>query len=206
MNLSRKGMMELLGSEWIVLNPYRDITGVWTIGAGHTGDVGGKEIGRLDELSLVQCMTLFKTTVQQYEKGVEEAFSVTLSQSEFDAAVSFHYNTGAISRAEWVAHVNNGNRERAECSSDSGIMAWRRPKQIIARRERERDLFFHGTYSGTGHISVFKANTQGEILWNSRKIVKEEDLFGNPVVTPAVPMFTDAQIRFITKTMQEART
>ena len=61
----------------------------------------------------MMCLTSFRNDLAKYESAVNMAFKVPLKQHEFDAAVSFHYNTGAISRASWVKSFNAGKREQA---------------------------------------------------------------------------------------------
>lgn len=65
-----------------------------------------------------------------------------LKQYEFDAIVSWHYNTGAVATASWIKKLNAGDRAGAI----KGIMDWRKPAEIIPRRTAERDLFKTGKY------------------------------------------------------------
>jgi lysozyme len=46
---------------------------------------------------------------------------------EFDALVSFHYNTGGIAKAALTRHLNAGNRVAAA----DAFLNWRRPASII---------------------------------------------------------------------------
>lgn len=172
MRTSNKGMLEILSHEWIVLSRYKDIKGIWTIGAGHTKAAGGLNPEEfMGEITASDAIELFREDLVQYEKGVNKAFTRVLTQEQFDAAVSFNFNTGAIQRASWVKHFNKNNDSKAEFSSKSGIMAWRKPKRIIGRRQKERDLFFHGVYTNNGTVNVYKSFDSGKLDWKSRQII-----------------------------------
>src|SRR5690606_26793868 len=103
MNLSRQGLMELIGHEAIVQTRYRDSAGVWTIGVGHTRAAGPPDPRTFEgTMSLTEVIALFRRDVTAYSAAVRAAIRVPVSQTEFDALVSFHYNTGAIGRAALV--------------------------------------------------------------------------------------------------------
>ena len=83
-----------------------------------------------------------------------------VKQHEFDAAVSFHYNTGAIARATWVRTLSVGDVALASRQ----IMDWRKPPEIIKRREAERDLLLLGKYP-TGSVTVWGVTDAGKVIW-----------------------------------------
>ncbi|MFP4045039.1 MAG: hypothetical protein ACLFTP_10825, partial [Rhodosalinus sp.] len=74
-----------------------------------------------------------------------------LTEAEFAAALSFHWNTGAIRRASWVKHWLAGDRARARAA----ILNWKRPPEIIPRRKAEQALFFDGRWSGDGRMTEY---------------------------------------------------
>ena len=84
--------------------------------------------------------------------------SVPLDPHEFDALVSFHYNTGAIARAALTRALNAGDRVGA----GAAFMNWLRPASLRSRREAERDLFLHGRYPD-GSIPVWAADAGGRV-------------------------------------------
>jgi GH24 family phage-related lysozyme (muramidase) len=68
----------------------------WTIGWGATGPA----IGPGTLWTQVQCDARLTTDLARYADEVSEALGgAPTSQAQFDALVSFHYNTGAIARA-----------------------------------------------------------------------------------------------------------
>jgi lysozyme len=84
--------------------------------------------------------------------------TVPLSTHEFDALVSFHYNTGAIARAALTRALNAGDRAGA----GAAFMNWVRPASLRPRREAERELFRHGRYP-EGPIPVWAADVGGRV-------------------------------------------
>ena len=91
-----------------------------------------------------EALRLFRADLARYEAEVLRAVTVPLAPHEFDALVSFHYNTGAIARAALTRALNAGDRAGA----GAAFMNWLRPASLRPRREAERDLFLHGRYPG----------------------------------------------------------
>ncbi len=104
---------------------------------------------------------------------MRRAVKVPLEPHEFDALVSFHYNTGAIARATLTKALNRGNRAAAA----EAFLNWRRPASIITRREAERDLFRHGRYPG-GTIPVWAVDRGGRVDFSRpvRRLTEAEAL------------------------------
>lgn len=167
MRVSDKGLAEIAAHEGIVLSRYKDSVGVWTIGIGHTASAGRPNPAKVQgPLPLSEIMSMFRRDIRKFEKRVVRAFSRPLTQAQFDAAVSFDYNTGAIHRASWVRHFNRGNLQ----ASRNTFMNWSKPEEIIPRRKKERDLFFDGAYSGEP-VTLYKASASGRVLWGSGRKV-----------------------------------
>lgn len=169
MKVSRKGLIELASHEGVVPMPYKDSVGVWTFGIGHTkyaGDPNPYSLpkGKAQPLSYV--FQVFEKDVEKYAAAVRKAVKVSVSQHEFDALVSFHYNTGAIARATLTNRLNFGDRVGAA----NAFMNWTTPKEITARRRKEMELFRYGKY-GNGKVTVWQANSSGKVLWGTGKSV-----------------------------------
>lgn len=169
MKTSQRGMAEIAAHEGIVLSKYKDSVGVWTIGIGHTKSAGAPDpVSIKGDLSVQNVMEIFARDIEKFERRVLKAFTRRLSQSQFDAAVSFDFNTGGIHRATWVKLFNSGNDQSAKLA----FMKWRKPREIIPRRQAECDLFFNGQYSGDGTANVYSATTKGKVLWSSGRKVR----------------------------------
>lgn len=169
MRVSNKGLAEIASHEAIVKSKYKDSVGVWTIGIGHTAAAGHPDPEAVQgALSLHDVMDIFANDVQKFEQRVTNAFSRALTQEEFDAAVSFDFNTGGIDRATWVKEFNAGDLAAARNS----FMNWRKPKEIIPRRQKECDLFFDHVYANDGFVTIYPATVRGKVQWSKGKRIK----------------------------------
>lgn len=146
---------ELIHHEGIVREAYRDSIGVWTWSVGLT-DASGHRVRRYRDQpqSLHRCLEVYVWVLRnRYLPAVIEAFGpVRPAEHELAAALSFHWNTGAIGRAEWMARVRAGERAEAR----RALMNWCRPAALAARRKRERALFFEGRWAGDGSALVYR--------------------------------------------------
>lgn len=98
MKLSNHGAFIIKNFEGLRLSAYRDIAGMWTIGYGSTHYHDGKAVKPGDKLAgEEQADALFRNTLGAYEAAVNQKTSVPLTQNQFDALVSFTYNTGIAS-------------------------------------------------------------------------------------------------------------
>lgn len=158
MKTSDRGIAALELEEGVVLRAYRDVAGVWTIGAGLTTASGvvrpraGMVITAAEATNLLQ-----QALREKYEPTVEVAMSrvsyggVAIERPkphEFDAGVSFHWNTGAIKSATWV------KQWLAKAGSSfvtDGLLKWNKGggkvlPGLTARRSREAAMLLAGIY------------------------------------------------------------
>ncbi|WP_209015678.1 lysozyme [Roseibium sp. RKSG952] len=171
--MSGRGLLSLVRHEGIVPGPYRDVNQVWTFGIGHTRAAGSPDPatmprGMPDDLDALirEAFKIFKADIESYEAAVLRAVKVPLAPHEFDALVSFHFNTGGIARAALTRHLNAGDRVAAA----DAFLNWRRPASILPRREAEQRLFLHGRYPG-GTIPVWSVDPAGRV--NFRRPVRQ---------------------------------
>ena len=147
--------LELIGHEAIVPECYLDSEGVWTWGVGVTNRSGHRVHPRyLDKPQPIEhCIGVYLWLLEKmYLPEVLAAFrGHDLAEHELGAALSFHYNTGAILKADWVREVKAGERAAAVKS----IMNYRRPTSIVERRGKERELFFDGDWTADGKANVY---------------------------------------------------
>lgn len=156
MQISDKGLKALIAEEGEVLRAYKCPAGIWTIGVGLTKASGvidpkpgmtitKQESGKLLRLALARV----------YEPEVEKAMSIIKGgkvtrplQPEFDAGVSFHFNTGAISTATWV---KLWKADAARSKVLAAFKAWNKSEgkvlpALVARRDREAAMLTSGVY------------------------------------------------------------
>lgn len=102
MQTSAEGLAFLERHEGVVLKAYRDVVGIWTIGAGLTAASGVvKPVAGMTISEAEASRLLGEALRRNYEPAVARTMPGA-RQHEFDAGVSFHFNTGAIGRASWV--------------------------------------------------------------------------------------------------------
>nr|WP_321511141.1 peptidoglycan-binding protein [uncultured Celeribacter sp.] len=148
MHTSEQGIYTLELEEGDVLKAYRDIVGRWTIGMGLTAASGvitpkpGMIITRKQSRELTE-----KALARNYEPAVNAAMPGA-DQHEFDAGISFHWNTGAIKKASWVSLW----RQKAGRSAISAKFrlynkaGGKRVQALADRRERELKILFDANY------------------------------------------------------------
>ncbi len=164
--------------EGVVPAPYLDSKGILSYGIGHTVRAGGINPNDLDvgvpldvPNALKTVFAQFREDLKRFERDCNEAIEVPVNQHEFDAAVSFHYNTGAIRGATWVKTLNKGDYIKA----GTQIMNWRKPAEIIPRREAEQTLFRTGQYP-KGKIPVWGVDGY-KVVWKPIRYLTEEEVF-----------------------------
>lgn len=142
MQTSDKGKAYIRGHENDVLKAYLCPAGIWTIGVGLTKASGVIDPKPGMTITEADSERLFSTALRRnYEPRVRDAMPGA-KQHEFDAGVSFDWNTGAIKRASWVKHWRN----RAPSVDIRGAFtAWNKGggkvlPGLVRRRREEFDI------------------------------------------------------------------
>ena len=168
MKLSKQGAMELIGHEAIVQTRYRDSKSIWTIAVGHTKAAGDPDPASYDGvMPFKDVFKLFQKDMQKYVDAVNAALKASVTQTEFDALVSFHFNTGGIGRASLTKSINAGNKTLAATQ----FLSWKKPPEVMGRRKKEQKLFAQGVYSNGGKATVYPADANGKVQWKKGKSV-----------------------------------
>lgn len=120
-------------------DPGSNSGGPWTIGWGSTGP----EIGPGTVWTQAECDARFARDLQRYAGEVAEAIGhAPAAQHQFDALVSFHYNTGAIRRATLIRRHVAGDYAGAK----NEFAKWvyndgRKMAGLVRRRAAEAALY-----------------------------------------------------------------
>lgn len=175
MHVTYRVALEVACHEAIVRQAYKDSQNVWTWSVGLTSATGHdvtRYIGKPQPLE--HCLAIYAWALEKYADDVREAFAGhDLTEAQFAAALSFHWNTGAIKRASWVKHFKAGDLTMAR----KRFTDWRKPPEIIPRRRKERDLFFDGKWSNDGTMTEYRVTSRHTPDWKSaRKINVEREL------------------------------
>lgn len=153
MKTNRPGLDLIKEFEGCILYAYDDATekmvkagetarGTLTIGYGHTNAAGLPKVVPGQRITKVQAEEILKTDLGKVEKQVSDLVKVKINQNQFDALVSFHYNTGALGRSSALRLLNSG--DYAGCA-DALTLYNRGNGQVlqglVRRREAEKKLF-----------------------------------------------------------------
>ncbi|MCY1670675.1 hypothetical protein OVA07_06565 [Novosphingobium sp. SL115] len=147
--------LELMAHEGIVTEAYRDSVGVWTWSVGITDASGHRVFPRYKDQPqpLEHCIGVYLWLLREkYLPPVLAAFGGhDPSEAELAAALSFHWNTGAIGRASWIRKFAGGDVAGAR----KAMLDWARPASLLGRRRKEQALFFDGKWSEDGTALVY---------------------------------------------------
>lgn len=185
MKTSLNGKIALAVSEGVVVNPYKDSVGVWTVGIGHTKNAGGidpaKYIGKT--FSIQEIMDIFTKDLVKFENRVNSLVKVPLKQHEFDALVHFDFNTGGLHRSNLLKNLNAGNKTLAW---SSGFHGWLKPAELLGRRNKERAMA-QGKGYGSTIAPLYTANSNGKLTRNGTIDIKAHLKPTESVQVPKTP-------------------
>lgn len=178
MNISNKGLIEIMSHEGVCLDPYLDSVGVWTIGIGIT-KYDGKDPQSMGHISIDQAIEMFKTRISAYTKPVQD-LHLELSQTQFDALTSFCYNVGPGN----LKHLCTG---RSVPAIGTALMLYTKPPEITARRQKEQRLFQTGQYSTTGRVLVFPVSAAHHPIYSKGYELDVSKYFGGKALPAPLP-------------------
>lgn len=179
-----RAALELLHHEAITREAFLDTVArppVWTWSVGLTPASGHDVTRYIDSPAPIdRCLEVFVWALQRYAAEVRAAFRRPLTEPEFAAALSFHWNTGAIGRATWVRQVNAGETDKARAS----ILSWK--STPASRRIAERDLFFDGRWAGDGRVIEYPVDrATHRPVWSRGRTVEVAGLLEQILAAPA---------------------
>lgn len=176
MKTSPTGRKLIESFEGLILRAYDDandhivnvgdpVKGVLTIGYGHTSSAGLPKVTAGQTITREQADQILASDLTKVEKDVERLVKVPLNQNQFDALVSFHFNTGALGKSSLLTKLNNKDYAGAA----NGLMAWTKASQIgpgpipglVRRRQAEKDLFLKPIVPGAGVTAAGAAIVTG---------------------------------------------
>lgn len=139
MKTSPAGRALIRKFEGCVLRAYLCPAGVWTIGVGHT-----RGVKQGDQCSQQQADLWLTQDLQDAEAAVSSVVRKPLTQSQFDALVSFTFNLGAkaLSESTLLILLNTGRYDQAADQFSRWVNAGgKRLQGLVDRRAAEADMF-----------------------------------------------------------------
>lgn len=179
MRMSAEGLAFLEAHEGVVLKAYRDPVGIWTIGAGLTSASGVVKVAPGMIITSAEATRLLDQALSRnYEPSVKKAMP-RAKQHEFDAGVSFHWNTGAIGKASWV------KRWQANAAKElirAGLMAWNKGggrvlPGLTRRRKEEAAMLLEGVYTGVRAAQARLGNARWALSLSPEEIARVREGF-----------------------------
>lgn len=137
--ISDAGLDLIKSHEGLRLNAYLCPAGVLTIGYGHTATT---QTGQ--QITEAQAEALLRQDVQWAEAAVRRNVTVPLTQSQFDALVSFVFNIGepAFRRSTLLRLLNDGQRAAAADEFARWNKAGNRVLAGLTRRRADEQQLF----------------------------------------------------------------
>ncbi|WP_419952373.1 lysozyme [Methylobacterium sp.] len=128
------GIAALKSREGVRLKAYLDSVNVPTIGYGHTK---GVKLGQV--ITQAQADAFFLDDLASHALPILSAIKIPVADHERDALISIAFNigVGGFTGSTFLRRLNAGDRKG--CAE--AIMMWKKPAEIISRREAERDQF-----------------------------------------------------------------
>jgi len=128
---------------------YNDGTGTWTIGFGHTSAAGLPRVYPGMVITTEQADAILGSDLASVEADINHHVTVPLQPYQFDALVSFDFNTGALDRSGLLQLINKGVTDPT--SITNAFCAWRYAHVhgamvpiLLGRRQRESHIYLHG--------------------------------------------------------------
>lgn len=142
MKTSEKGLSLIKAHEGLRLNAYLCPANVWTIGYGHTTAAGHPTVKPGMKITRQEADDILRRDVSRFEERVNRLVKVPLTQSQFDALVSFDFNTGKLHSSTLLKRLNAGKYDEVPAQ----MMRWTKGggkelKGLVNRRRDEAALW-----------------------------------------------------------------
>lgn len=141
MKISQEGLSLIKKFEGCEYNSYKCAANVWTIGYGHTEGVKEGDL-----VSQQEAEKLLEKDVEVFEKAVNDAVEVPISQSQFDALVSWTFNlgSGSLNSSTMLKKLNNQEYDEVPAQIKRWNKACGKVLQGLVRRREAEALLYEG--------------------------------------------------------------
>ncbi len=170
--------------------PYWDYS-QWTVGFGTECPQEDLDRYKKEGIPLAEALALFDTHIEKYEKAVNkfiDKHGLTLSQTQFDALVSYTYNlgSGSLNKESYtiVQALLSGARDNELIYAFSVYCMAGGEFQpgLMRRRLAEANLFLHGVYD------EYPPESYGYVHYDANGGVRDASAQGYDCNMAAVPM------------------
>lgn len=153
MKTSSTGLQLIESFEGLILQSYDDYNdriikvgdtsrGTLTIGYGHTTSAGEPKVFPGQKITEEEADRILQADLRKVEANVDRLVKVKINQNQFDALVSFEFNTGGLSQSSVLRKLNSGDYDGAA----DALLLWTKANGqtlpgLLRRRQAERTLF-----------------------------------------------------------------
>lgn len=92
--INAAGLALIKEFEGLRTTAYKDPVGIWTIGYGHTSMAGPPTVYEGMTITAAEAEDILQQDLDLFERGVSNALTITTSDNQFSAMVSFSFNVG----------------------------------------------------------------------------------------------------------------
>jgi len=158
--------------EGLRLRSYQDSAGIWTIGYGHTSDAAFK-VGPGQTITEAKAAELLRLDLREAEQAVDDAVTVSLTDNQFGALVSFTFNVGAaaLRKSALLKKLNAGAYDAVPAELAKWNKAGGKVVQgLVNRRAAEAGLWSTGAFVASASApaaagsTITQAVTKPEVL------------------------------------------
>lgn len=182
MTTGKKGLELIKKYEGLRLEAYKCPAGIPTIGYGHTGTVNGQKIQMGMKITKDKAEDLLKKDLAVFEKGVSASVKVPLTQTQFDALVSFAYNLGVGSLQSSTLLKLLNQKKYKEAAEEFG--KWVKGGGVVLpglvkRRAEERELFLSDVKKAKKPAEKPAATSETSSTETEKKVKKPKNMVDN---------------------------
>lgn len=155
--ISSEGLALIKQWEGLRLEAYKDTIGVWTIGYGHTSTAGKPFVHKGMIITEKQAEEILSRDLRQFENAVAKNVTVSLTDEQFAALVSFCYNVGIVAfcKSTLLKKLNNNEYEAVPAELQKWTKAGgKRLHGLVHRRAAEAGLWAKGAYVSPNYQTV----------------------------------------------------
>lgn len=205
---SHEKLMRRAYDDWApkkILKPGDKIMGMLTIGYGHTGSV---KIG--DYISEGQALSLLRKDLRTAERGVQRLVRVGLTQSQFDALVSFVFNVGEpqFSKSTLLRKIN-AKAPVHEIRTQFGRWVYDNGKVLaglVKRRSAEASMFAGEVVTHGAIEPMYRSSniTAAPLVEEDKSAAKSKDVWALGGVTGLGSVSVISQLKEAFETARES--
>lgn len=143
--ISQHGLQKLKEWEGLKLVASRDVGGTLDIGYGHTSAAGKPEVRAGMKITEQEAEIILLDDLEKFEADVERLVKVPLTDNQFAALVSFHFNTGALAKSTLLKKLNAGDYNAVPYELNKWVFVKKKRVQgLVNRRAAEIGLWSEG--------------------------------------------------------------